>query len=62
MTNDHSVDLAGHFAVWCASPEAAFLHGRFVWSSWDVDELRSGEIRKRIDEDEFFLMTGVQGI
>ena len=56
------MDLAGHFAVWCASPEAAFLHGRFVWSSWDVDELRSGEIRKRIDEDEFFLMTGVQGI
>ncbi|KAH6844733.1 hypothetical protein B0I37DRAFT_327491, partial [Chaetomium sp. MPI-CAGE-AT-0009] len=27
------------FAVWLASPEAAFLKGRFVMSNWDVDEL-----------------------
>jgi NAD(P)-dependent dehydrogenase (short-subunit alcohol dehydrogenase family) len=27
------------FAVWLASPEAAFLRGRFVMSNWDVDEL-----------------------
>ncbi|KAK3297133.1 uncharacterized protein B0H64DRAFT_457037 [Chaetomium fimeti] len=27
------------FAVWLASPEAAFLKGRFVMSGWDVDEL-----------------------
>ena len=27
------------FAVWLASPEAALLKGRFVMSSWDVDEL-----------------------
>ena len=32
-------NLAGNFAVWLASPEAAFLHGRFVWAEWDVDEL-----------------------
>jgi NAD(P)-dependent dehydrogenase (short-subunit alcohol dehydrogenase family) len=27
------------FTVWLASPEAAFLKGRFVMSNWDVDEL-----------------------
>ena len=33
------------FAVWLASKEAAFLKGRFVWASWDVQELvkRKGE-------------------
>ncbi|KAK7751729.1 hypothetical protein SLS62_006390 [Diatrype stigma] len=55
-------NLAGQFAVWLASPEAKFLHGRYVWSAWDIDELKSGPIRKRIDEVEFFLRTGVQGL
>ena len=27
--------------VWVASPEAAFLKGKFVWSNWDVDELKA---------------------
>ncbi|KAH7043759.1 hypothetical protein B0J12DRAFT_555106, partial [Macrophomina phaseolina] len=27
------------FAVWLASPAAKFLKGRFVWSSWDVEEM-----------------------
>lgn len=30
--------LAAEFIVWAASEEAAFLNGRFVWVSWDVDE------------------------
>jgi hypothetical protein len=25
--------------VWLASDEADFLSGRFLWASWDVDEL-----------------------
>ncbi|KAL1859003.1 hypothetical protein VTK73DRAFT_7707 [Phialemonium thermophilum] len=54
--------LAGQFAVWAASSEARFLHGRFVWNEWDVDELKSGDIRKRIDEDESFLRIGVVGL
>ncbi|EXJ80500.1 hypothetical protein A1O1_08645 [Capronia coronata CBS 617.96] len=33
--------LAGHFAVWAASPEADFLAGRTVWANWDVDELKA---------------------
>ncbi|KAI1400258.1 NAD(P)-binding protein [Hypoxylon fuscum] len=55
-------DLCGHFAVWAASPEARFLHGRFVWAAWDVDELRSGEIRKLIDEEPYYLQIGVKGL
>ncbi|KAI0431014.1 putative short-chain dehydrogenase [Xylaria sp. FL1042] len=58
---DH-VDLPGHYAVWAASPEAKFLHGRFLWASWDVDELKHGELRKRIDEDPYFLRIGVNGL
>jgi hypothetical protein len=35
------VNLPAHFTVWLASPEAAFLNGKFVWSNWDVDELKA---------------------
>lgn len=56
------IALQGNFAVWLASPNAAFLHGRFVWATWDVNELSSGEIRKRIDEDPYHLMVKVNGL
>ncbi|KAK0719146.1 putative short-chain dehydrogenase [Lasiosphaeris hirsuta] len=52
---------AGH-AVWAATKEAAFLHGRFVWSSWDVTELAQGEVRKRIESDGDFLRVSVGGL
>ncbi|KAH7087178.1 putative short-chain dehydrogenase [Paraphoma chrysanthemicola] len=54
--------LTGSFAVWAASKEAAFLHGRTVWASWDVDELATGKLRKRIDEDFYFLRGTVAGL
>lgn len=57
-----AVNLPGSFAVWCASPEATFLHGRFLWSAWDVDELSQGQLRKKIDEDVRFLRVGVHGL
>ncbi|KAF1844424.1 NAD(P)-binding protein [Cucurbitaria berberidis CBS 394.84] len=57
-----SDELTGAFAVWAASKQAAFLHGRFVWCSWDVEELATGVIRKRIDEDFYFLKTSVVGL
>ncbi|PKX89433.1 transcription factor domain-containing protein [Aspergillus novofumigatus IBT 16806] len=65
--DDESADadaenLPGQFAVWAASPEARFLHGRFVWAKWDVTELLNGPLRKRIDEDDSFLKVGVVGI
>lgn len=34
-------DLPGHFLVWLASPEGAFLKGKFLWINWDVDELKA---------------------
>ncbi|KAI1092720.1 NAD(P)-binding protein [Rostrohypoxylon terebratum] len=55
-------DLPGDFAVWAASPEARFLHGRFVWASWDVEELMNGELRKRIEEDPWYFKVGVKGL
>lgn len=56
------LSLSGSSAVWLASPEARFLHGRFIWASWDVEELMTGEIRKKIDEDANFLKLGVHGL
>ncbi|KAI0966580.1 NAD(P)-binding protein [Xylaria arbuscula] len=55
-------DLAAHFAVWGASPEARFLHGRFAWAAWDVEELSTGHIRERLDSDPDFLRVGIQGL
>ncbi|KAF5001943.1 hypothetical protein FGRMN_684 [Fusarium graminum] len=60
--NWDDVNLPGAFAVWCASEEATFLHGRFVWTAWDVDELKSGPVRERLDSDGKFLRIGVHGL
>ena len=27
--------------VWLASPEARFLKGKFLWTNWDIDELKA---------------------
>ncbi|KAF4436656.1 peroxisomal short-chain alcohol dehydrogenase [Fusarium acutatum] len=62
IVNWDDVSLPGAFAVWCASDEAAFLHGRFVWSAWDVEELKRGSIRDRLDKDDQFLRIGVHGL
>ena len=34
------VSLPAHFLVWFASPDAAFLKGRFVFANWDVEQLK----------------------
>ncbi|MCJ1401958.1 hypothetical protein MMC11_005175 [Xylographa trunciseda] len=52
------VELSGQFAVWLASGQAAFLKGRFVWSSWDVEELM--ERREEIVEGDL-LKIGILG-
>ncbi|KAH8424841.1 uncharacterized protein LDX57_002584 [Aspergillus melleus] len=36
-----TVELPAHFIVWLASPEAAFLSGRYVSANWDVAELKT---------------------
>ncbi|KAM0231513.1 hypothetical protein ACHAP5_011044, partial [Fusarium lateritium] len=60
--NWDDISLPGAFAVWCASPEASFLHGRFVWAAWDVDELKNGSILERLENDVDFLRIGVHGL
>ena len=48
------ISLPGHFATWLAlSGEADFLHGRFVWAHWDVDELIA--LKGRVEKEEGFL-------
>ena len=55
--------LPGAYAVWAASKEARFLHGRYTFAYWDVDELASTEEnRKRIEEDVEFLRWGIHGL
>jgi hypothetical protein len=61
--NTEGVDQpTGSFAVWATSKEAAFLQGQTVWCSWDVEELATGEIRKKIDENFYFLRGTVAGL
>ncbi|OAL53583.1 NAD(P)-binding protein [Pyrenochaeta sp. DS3sAY3a] len=45
------VSLPASFSVWLASPQAAFLHGRFVMSAWDVDELVAMKHHFETDQD-----------
>ncbi|KAI8711613.1 hypothetical protein NCS52_01425300 [Fusarium sp. LHS14.1] len=54
--------LPGDFAVWAASEEAEYLHGRFVWANWDVDELQTGPLREKIENDPGFLKMTVKGL
>lgn len=55
-------NLPGHFAVWAASSEAAFLHGRFTWAAWDVNEMQSGDVKKRTETDANFLTIDFVGL
>lgn len=45
----HTATPTGPFMVWLASEEAAFVKGRFVFSNWDVEELkvRASEIEEK---------------
>ncbi|TVY63414.1 hypothetical protein Focb16_v015280 [Fusarium oxysporum f. sp. cubense] len=54
-------NLAGNFAVWAASPEAEFIHGRFVWAAWDVEELKT-RIEDGVKKNPRFLMAGIEGL
>ena len=51
------INLPGHFCVWLATPEADFLHRRFVWAGWDVDELIA--IREKVEREGMFLKMGL---
>ncbi|KIK50246.1 hypothetical protein GYMLUDRAFT_183035 [Collybiopsis luxurians FD-317 M1] len=53
--------LPADFSVWAASSEASWLHGRYVWAHWDVEELKEN-ISKRVEEERGFLKVGVEGL
>ncbi|PVH98356.1 NAD(P)-binding protein [Periconia macrospinosa] len=55
-------NLPGAFAVWAASKEASFLHGRYVFASWDVEELARGEFTSCFDADRDYLRITVKGL
>ncbi|KAJ4157674.1 hypothetical protein NW754_009322 [Fusarium falciforme] len=55
-------NLPGRWALWASTSQATFLHGRFAWAAWDVDELRSGDVRRRIDTDPRFLTLQFVGL
>ncbi|KAJ3858674.1 short-chain dehydrogenase/reductase [Lentinula novae-zelandiae] len=58
-----NMELPADYAVWAASPEASWLHGRFLWAHWDVDELKADkDFLKRLDSEKGFLRVGVQGL
>ncbi|OAT07374.1 hypothetical protein BDBG_03444 [Blastomyces gilchristii SLH14081] len=49
---------SGQFAVWATSYAVAMLHGRFIHSQWDVDELQAPDVKAKIENDEVFLKMG----
>ncbi|KAE9398978.1 short-chain dehydrogenase/reductase [Gymnopus androsaceus JB14] len=55
--------LPADFSVWAASSEASWLHGRFVWAHWDVDELKADrEVLKLLKDENGYLKVGIQGL
>lgn len=62
LLTTYIASLPAHYAVWAASEEAKFLHGRFTWAAWDVDELKAEELKEKIDKNPTFLQIGVVGL
>lgn len=48
------IGLPGGFSVWLASNESEFLRGKFVWSNWDVKEMKARE--KEIAESDLLTL------
>ncbi|CAI6339399.1 unnamed protein product [Periconia digitata] len=55
-------NLPGAFAVWAASRDASFLHGRYVFCHWDVEELADSEVGSRLKSDRDYLKLTVKGL
>lgn len=53
-----NANLPGNFAVWAASPEARFLHGKYVYCNWDVKEILS---KKSDFEEPTFMRLALDG-
>jgi hypothetical protein len=55
-----SDNLPGDYSVWASTAAASFLHGRFVWTNWDVEELI--QRKAEIQADNGLLKIGLQGV
>jgi NAD(P)-dependent dehydrogenase (short-subunit alcohol dehydrogenase family) len=51
------IDLPAHFCTWLMRSEADFLHGRYLWAHWDVDELVA--LREKVVSNPAFLTIGL---
>lgn len=51
------VKLPAHFTRWLAGPESTFLHGRYVWANWDVDELIA--LKEKLQSNPDYLTIGI---
>lgn len=54
------VDLPAGWCVWASTKQASFLHGRFVWAEWGVDELEG--MKDWLSSNPGFLRMGLQGV
>lgn len=56
---DDEPELPAAVAVYLSSPEGDFLKGRFLWSNWDVTELKG--MQKEIEETTMWGQVGLVG-
>ncbi|KIK66729.1 hypothetical protein GYMLUDRAFT_238965 [Collybiopsis luxurians FD-317 M1] len=62
------MSLAADYAVWAASPEASWLHGRYVYAHWDVDEFKNlvneldSDVGKLFKSEKGYLKAGIIGL
>jgi len=56
----NAVSLPADFILWLASPEAAFLKGRYVWANWDVEEMLAK--KEEIEADPKLLTMMLEGL
>ncbi|KAK1782673.1 hypothetical protein QBC45DRAFT_439108 [Copromyces sp. CBS 386.78] len=55
------ISLPADFAVWATTKEARFIHGRFFWAHWDVDEMKA-LYAERFEKDKDLFRFGVCGL
>lgn len=56
------VKMPADLAVWAATDEAEFLHGRWFDGHWDVEEMKAREFKDRLEADKNFLRLGLCGV
>ena len=55
-----SILLPAHFIVWMASKEARFIHGKFVYANWDIDELKAKSEKVQSSDDLTISLRGYE--